>query len=89
MLVKYSLHQNYPNPFNPTTTIGYEIAKETHVSLTVFDTMGKEVAILVNELKPSGYYEVVFNAENISNGVYFYKIQAGDFSDVKKLIYMK
>ena len=89
MLVKYNLHQNYPNPFNPTTTIGYEIAKETHVSLTVFDTMGKEVAILVNEFKPSGYYEVVFNAENICNGVYFYKLQAGDFSDVKKLIYMK
>jgi len=86
---KFELSQNYPNPFNPTTTISYEIAKETNVSLKVYDVIGNEIATLVNETKPAGSYQVVFDAANLSNGVYFYKIQAGDFNATKKLILMK
>ncbi|NWF89993.1 MAG: T9SS type A sorting domain-containing protein, partial [Ignavibacteriaceae bacterium] len=74
---KFALSQNYPNPFNPSTKISYEIAKETNVSLKVYDAIGNEVATLVNETKTPGAYEVIFNAANLSNGVYFYKIQAG------------
>lgn len=86
---KFGLSQNYPNPFNPTTTIGYEIAKETNVSLKVYDAIGNEVATLVNETKAPGTYEAIFDASNLSNGVYFYKIQAGNFTATKKLILMK
>lgn len=86
---KFELSQNYPNPFNPTTTISYEIAKETIVSLKVYDVIGNEIATLVNETKPAGSYQVVFDAANLSNGVYFYKIQAGNFTATKKLILMK
>ncbi len=86
---KFGLNQNYPNPFNPTTTINYEIAKETNVSLKVYDAIGNQVATLVNEIKPAGTYEVVFDASNLSNGVYFYEIKAGNFTATKKLILMK
>lgn len=86
---RFDLSQNYPNPFNPTTTIIYEIAKETIVSLKVYDVIGNEVVTLVNETKPAGTYEVIFDATNLSNGVYLYKIQAGNFTATKKLILMK
>ena len=86
---KFDLNQNYPNPFNPTTTISYEIAKETIVSLKVYDVIGNEIVTLVNETKPAGTYEVIFDASNLSNGVYLYKIQAGNFTATKKLILMK
>jgi hypothetical protein len=86
---KFGLNQNYPNPFNPTTTISYEVAKETNVSLKVYDIIGNEIATLVNEAKPAGTYQVIFDASNLSNGVYLYKIQAGNFSATKKLILMK
>jgi len=86
---KFELSQNYPNPFNPTTKISYEIAKETIVSLKVYDVIGNEIVTLVNETKPAGTYEVIFDASNLSNGVYLYKIQAGNFTATKKLILMK
>jgi photosystem II stability/assembly factor-like uncharacterized protein len=86
---KFELSQNYPNPFNPTTTISYEVAKETNVSLKVYDVIGNEIATLVNETKPAGAYQVVFDASKLSNGVYLYKIQAGNFTATKKLILMK
>ncbi len=86
---KFALSQNYPNPFNPTTTISYEIAKEVNVSLKVYDAIGNQVATLVNETKPAGTYEVIFDASNLSNGVYFYEIKAGNFTVTKKLILMK
>jgi photosystem II stability/assembly factor-like uncharacterized protein len=86
---KFELSQNYPNPFNPTTKISYEIAKETVVSLKVYDIIGNEIATLVNDTKPAGAYEVIFDASNLSNGVYLYKIQAGNFTATKKLILMK
>jgi hypothetical protein len=86
---KFGLNQNYPNPFNPTTTISYEIAKETNVVLKVYDAIGDLISTLINEMKPAGTYEIVFDASNFSNGVYFYQLQAGDFTAVKKLILMK
>ncbi len=93
----YFLSQNYPNPFNPTTKIKFTIpAVETRhassqhaVSLKVFDILGNEVATLVNETKPSGTYEVEFNAEGLSSGVYFYQLKAGSFISTKKLLLLK
>ncbi|MGE5436306.1 MAG: T9SS type A sorting domain-containing protein [Syntrophothermus sp.] len=85
----FTLSQNYPNPFNPTTTIKYSIPKQNYVSLKVYDLLGNEVAQLVNEEKPAGKYEVSFNASGLSSGVYFYKINSGEFSQVKKLLLLK
>lgn len=87
--VKFVLEQNYPNPFNPSTTINFEIPNANFVSLKIYDTNGREISSLVNELKNAGYYSVKFNAANLSSGIYFYKIQAGDFSAVKKLMLVK
>ena len=85
----YKLEQNYPNPFNPTTTINYSIPHEGFVKLVVTDILGKQVAVLVNENKPAGNYSVNFDAANIPSGVYFYKIETGDFTAVKKMVVMK
>jgi len=86
---KFSLEQNYPNPFNPVTNLGFGISELGFVSLKVYNSLGKEVATLVNEIKPAGRYEVVFDGSNLSSGVYFYKIEAGSFSIVKRMILMK
>ena len=89
---RFSLSQNYPNPFNPTTNIGFRIAKFGLVTLKVFDVLGREVATLVNEEKPAGSYMVEFDASgivNLASGIYFYKLQAGSFSDTKKFILIK
>lgn len=86
---KFALNQNYPNPFNPSTKISYEVARESNVTLKIYDAIGNEVATLINETKPAGTYEITFNASNLSNGVYFYKLQAGNFTSTKKLILMK
>ena len=85
----YLLEQNYPNPFNPTTTIGYGIKEKSNVKITVINSIGEEVALLVNEEKESGYHTVEFNAANLSSGVYFYQLKAGDFVELKKMILMK
>jgi len=85
----YSLSQNYPNPFNPTTNIKYSISDQSHVSLKVFDVLGQEIAVLVEEIQPSGKYEVKFGASSLTNGVYFYSLQVGDFVNTKKMILMK
>jgi hypothetical protein len=85
----YSLVQNYPNPFNPSTKIYYSLKEEGLVTLKVYDVLGKEVATLVNENKPEGNYEVDFNASELPSGMYIYKLQAGSFSDVKKMLLMK
>lgn len=86
---KTNLMQNYPNPFNPRTKITYSVAQKIFVSLKVYDLFGKEIVTLVNEEKPIGSYKVEFNGNNLSSGVYFYRIQAGDFLDTKKLILIK
>jgi len=85
----YALDSNYPNPFNPTTNISYQLPKASNVTLTVYDMLGKEVAELVNENKSVGIYNVNFNASNLPSGIYFYKIQAGDFTDIRKMLLMK
>lgn len=90
----FALEQNYPNPFNPITTIKYSIpgnVVETlqATSLRIYDVLGKEVAVLVNQKQSAGNYEVKFDGTKLASGVYFYKLQAGDFISIKKLILMK
>jgi len=87
--VTFGLSQNYPNPFNPVTVINYQLASESDVRLVVYDLLGREVASLVNEKKAAGSYTVSFNATNISTGVYFYKLTAGNFSEIKKMTILK
>jgi hypothetical protein len=85
----YELSQNFPNPFNARTIIKFQIQKEGFVKLIIYDIRGREVESIVNEsLKPETYYRS-FDGSNFSSGVYFYRIQAGDFSDTKKLILLK
>jgi hypothetical protein len=86
---EFSLYQNYPNPFNPSTKISYSIKEEGLVTIKVYDILGKEIAILVNEIQPAGIYEAEFNASQLPSEVYIYKIQAGSFSDVKKMLLTK
>ncbi|MDP3683483.1 MAG: T9SS type A sorting domain-containing protein, partial [Ignavibacteria bacterium] len=89
---KIALNQNYPNPFNPVTKIKYQIPNYTSlVTLKVYDILGNEVATLVNEEKEPGYYQIEFDASTyrLSSGVYFYRLQAGENSFVKKLILTK
>jgi len=85
----YALEQNYPNPFNPTTKINFSIPKQGLVTLKIYDVLGKEVMVLVNEHKSIGNYEVVFNAGNLSSGAYFYRLEAGEFRDIKRMILIK
>jgi hypothetical protein len=85
----YGLFQNYPNPFNPQTIIGYQISQAGFVSLKVYDITGREVATLVNESQSQGRYEVLFNGSNLASGVYLYRLQVGDFSQMKKFVLMK
>ena len=86
---EFLLSQNYPNPFNPSTVINFGIPKPSHVSLIIYDILGREVASLVNENKSAGYYSITYNAKNLPSGIYFYKIQADNFSSVKKMILMR
>jgi hypothetical protein len=85
----YALYQNYPNPFNPVTTIKYSIPNSERVVLKVYNILGQEVATLVNEEQRAGVYELKFDASNLASGVYFYKLQAGKFIDVKKMMLVK
>ncbi len=85
----FALSQNYPNPFNPTTTIGYDVPKRSMVRLLVYDILGRRVETLVNGEKQSGHYEVTFNASSLPSGVYIYRLQAGSFSETRKLTLVK
>lgn len=85
----FYLSQNYPNPFNPSTTIGYLTSGVNHVNLDVYNIIGEKVAIIVDEVKGPGKHKVIFDARNLSSGVYFYKISAGDYVDIKKMIFTK
>ena len=87
--VSSDLAQNYPNPFNPTTNLEFGISDWGFVSLKVYDILGNEIAVLVNENKPAGRYSVVWNAENYPSGVYFYKLTSSIFSEVKKMTLLK
>jgi hypothetical protein len=86
---KFGLFQNYPNPFNPTTSIKYQVESIKFIKLVVYDILGKEAATLVNETQSPGVYEVTFDGSQYSSGVYFYKLVAGDFSEVKKMLLIK
>lgn len=86
---EYTLAQNYPNPFNPATKIIYSIPNSGLVKLSFYDVLGKEVAQLVNLEKQAGNYNVECNASNLTSGVYFYKIQSGNFSSFKKMMLIK
>ena len=89
LTLSFYLMQNYPNPFNPATTVRYQIPKTAFISIKIYDILGREIATLVNEEKPAGNYEVKFDGSGLSSGIYFYRLQSGDYSSVKKMILMK
>ena len=88
-LDNFTLEQNYPNPFNPTTTIAYVLNEKSNIKLTLYNALGKEVAVLVNEEQEKGYHKAVVNADNLASGVYFYKLQAGSLVETKKMILLR
>ncbi len=88
-LLASSFHRTYPNPFNPATTINYSIPKNSFVSIKVYNILGEELMTLVNEEKSPGNYIVHLDARNLSSGIYFYKMKAGNFVETKKIILIK
>jgi hypothetical protein len=91
---RFELAQNYPNPFNPTTTIKFSIAKTSNVTIKIYDVMGKEINTLVNQKMTPGKYDVKWSSINnnnqiVASGVYFYRIETGEFTDVKKMVLVK
>lgn len=86
---EFALFQNYPNPFNPTTNIKFDLPKESNVTLKVYNILGEEVATLVNKVMPAGHQVVTFDASRLASGMYIYRIQAGNFVQVKKMLLMK
>jgi len=83
------LSQNYPNPFNPSTTISYHLPRQSHVTLKIFDVLGREVAMLVNRVEEPGYKSVNFDAKPLPSGVYYYRLQAGNYIETKKLLLLR
>jgi hypothetical protein len=86
---EFLLSQNYPNPFNPSTKIKYSIPQSSNVVIKVFDILGNEIETLVNKEQSTGTYEITWYAANLPNGIYFYKLQAGNFIETKKMILLK
>lgn len=86
---KYSLDQNYPNPFNPATVISYNLPEASKVTLKVYDILGREAAVLVNGIQNAGRHNITFNANGLASGVYIYRIEAGSFTQTKKMILLK
>ncbi|NWF49435.1 MAG: exo-alpha-sialidase [Ignavibacteriaceae bacterium] len=85
----FQLNQNYPNPFNPNTTIGYEIPEDCFVELKVYNVLGKEIKTLLSEFKRAGSYELNFESGNLTSGIYLYKLKAGSYSQIRKMILLK
>jgi uncharacterized Ntn-hydrolase superfamily protein len=85
----FVLHQNFPNPFNPSTTIRYGLPNRSHVTLTVYNTLGQTVSVLQNDEQEAGYHDVTFDGARLSSGVYFYRIEAGLFVQTRKLILLQ
>jgi hypothetical protein len=83
------LRQNYPNPFNPSTTIPYGLTERSHVSLAVYNTLGQQVALLLNGEAGAGYHDVQFDASSLPSGVYFYRLQAGSYTGTKRLLVVR
>jgi hypothetical protein len=86
---KNTLFQNYPNPFNPTTTISYYLEKKAFTKITIYDLLGKEVKSFVQGIRPAGTHKFKFPAVNLASGIYIYKIEAGDFTQSKKMVILK
>lgn len=86
---KFELLQNYPNPFNPATNIYYSLPNDIHVKITLFDILGREAKVLIDEFKTAGNYNFRFDGTELASGVYFYKITAGNFTDIKKMMLVK
>ncbi len=85
----YKLYQNYPNPFNPSTTIRYSVPQPSFVEINIFDVLGNKIAALISEEKPAGEYELDFDGNGLTSGVYFYQLKAGEFVETKKMVLMK
>ncbi len=85
----YDLKQNYPNPFNPSSTISYQLPASGWVTLKIYDLLGREVVTLVNEIQEAGYKSITFDASSLPSGLYFYRIIAGSFTDIKKMLVVK
>ncbi len=86
---EFALYQNYPNPFNPTSTIKYAISQTGFVTISIYDVLGEEIKVLVNEEQTPGNYEIIFDGKDLASGIYFYKIRTGEFSQIKKMVLMK
>ena len=84
-----ALDQNYPNPFNPTTVVNYQLPTASDVKLVVYDILGREVAVLVNERKPAGNYQVTFDATRLSTGVYVYRLTTAEYTQCRKMVLAK
>ena len=87
--VSFELYQNYPNPFNPTTTIIFIIRDLAFTSLKIYDVLGNEISILVNEVKPPGQYKIEFKGSALTSGIYFYQLRTGDYVETKKMVLLK
>lgn len=88
-LNKFNLQQNYPNPFNPTTSINFQIPKNSFVNLKIYDVNGREQLVLINEMLQAGMHKINFDGNNLSSGVYYYKLSAGEFTETKKMVLVK
>ncbi|MCI0472952.1 MAG: T9SS type A sorting domain-containing protein, partial [Ignavibacteria bacterium] len=86
---KFDLSQNYPNPFNPTTKINIDLPEDGKVEMRIYDMLGREAAVLLNEFRTAGYHTVTFNASDLSSGIYFYRIAAGKYTGIKKMVLLK
>jgi hypothetical protein len=86
---KYSLSQNYPNPFNPVTIINYQLPVSNQVRLVIYDILGREIAVLVNEKLSSGTYEVKWDGSNYPSGMYFYKLITAEYTETRKMVLIK
>lgn len=86
---QYKIYNNYPNPFNPSTRIKYDLDAKCHVKITIYDLMGRELEVLKDEEQNSGQYEITYQPQNLSSGVYLYKIQAGDRLEMKQMVFLK
>lgn len=87
--MKYELSQNYPNPFNPSTSIRFSLAESSFINLTIFNSLDEKIEELVNEVKEPGIHTTEFNAKDLPSGTYIYRLQASNFTQIKKMILVK
>jgi plastocyanin len=86
---KFELSQNYPNPFNAQTTISFNLPNQAHVRIQIYDVLGRQISTLLDEDRPAGDNEVIWDAENATSGIYFYKIQTNNLTDTKRMVLLK